>query len=116
MNRKIVRRVLEGKFNIVDEAENGYEAINMFQKAAESDKPYHLVMMDSQMPVMNGLEATKGIKALLDKVTVVGVTGNALKHEIDSFLDAGADKVMVKPLNLEEFYGYINKMEIDKKI
>lgn len=107
MNRKIVRRVLEGKFDTIHEAENGLEATKMCKEAFEHHHPYHLIMMDSQMPVMNGLDATKFIKSLLEQVTIVGVTGNALKHEVDNFIDAGADKVMVKPLNLEEFFDYV---------
>ena len=111
MNRKIVRRVLEGKFDAIDEAENGFEAMAKFREAAEQQLPYNLIMMDSQMPVMNGLDATKSIKEIFGSVTIVGVTGNALKQEIDSFLHAGADKVMVKPLNLEEFFGYIHELD-----
>jgi CheY-like chemotaxis protein len=108
MNRKIVKRVLEGKFNLIDEAENGAEAVKMIRTASDDKLPYHLVVMDSHMPVMNGLDATKVIKSIGKKFPfVIGLTGNAAKTDIDSFLNAGADKVMVKPLNLDEFYTFI---------
>jgi CheY-like chemotaxis protein len=107
MNRKIVKRVIDGKFGTIEEAENGLEAMKMCSLACREERPYHLILMDSHMPVMNGLDATKSIKGILDNIRIVGVTGNALKHEIDSFLAAGADKVMVKPLNLEELYRYL---------
>ena len=112
MNRKIVKRVLEGKFDVIDEAENGLEATKMCASACYQQHPYHLILMDSHMPVMNGLDATKSIKSLLETIRIVGVTGNALKNEIDSFLDAGADKVMVKPLNLEDFFHYLSDLTV----
>jgi CheY-like chemotaxis protein len=107
INRKIVKRVLEGKFHSIDEAENGAEALRMIQSAFDQSQPYDLVMMDSHMPVMNGLEAAKAIKASYPCMKIIGVTGNALKTDLDNFVEAGADKVMVKPLNLEEFFNYV---------
>jgi CheY-like chemotaxis protein len=107
INRKIVKRVLEGKFHCIDEAENGAEALRMIQSASDQRQPYDLVMMDSHMPVMNGLEAAKAIKVSYPCMKIIGVTGNALKSDLDNFVEAGADKVMVKPLNLEEFFNYV---------
>lgn len=107
LNRKIVRRVLEGKFDIIDEAENGLQAVNMCTDACHRGCPYQLIMMDSHMPIMSGLEAARCIKSHQSSIRIVGVTGNTCKADIDSFLEAGVDKVMLKPLNLEEFFDFL---------
>lgn len=102
-----MRRVLEGRFEVIDEAENGLDAVRMCLAACHNECPYHLVMMDSHMPVMNGLEASRSMKAHQKSIKIIGVTGNASKSDIDSFLEAGADKVMVKPLNLDELFDFL---------
>lgn len=108
-NRKICRRMLQNKFNVIDEAENGQEAVDKYLHALEEDNPYAVIMMDYQMPIMNGLDATKIIKSFDNPPIVVGVTGNGLQGDIDVFMEAGADTVMIKPINIDEFVTYVSK-------
>lgn len=61
-NRKMVRRILCDTFELINEAENGQIAVEMYQQAHKDGRPYHIVMMDLIMPVMNGLDATKRIR------------------------------------------------------
>lgn len=106
----MIRRVIEGKFSLIHEAENGSEAVDLYQKGLDSNEPYHIVLMDSQMPVMNGLDATRAIREMLDrkmKPLILGITGNAMRQDIDKFIEAGADRVIPKPLNLDEFFYFI---------
>lgn len=109
INRKVIRRVMEGKFETIHEAENGSEAVDLYQKALIEEKPYHIIMMDSQMPIMNGLDATTAIREIRSSFDplILGVTGNAMKQDTDKFLQAGADRVMPKPLNIDEFFYFI---------
>eukprot|EP00599_Poterioochromonas_sp_BG-1_P014558 CAMPEP_0173158428 /NCGR_PEP_ID=MMETSP1105-20130129/16334_1 /TAXON_ID=2985 /ORGANISM="Ochromonas sp., Strain BG-1" /LENGTH=706 /DNA_ID=CAMNT_0014076321 /DNA_START=684 /DNA_END=2804 /DNA_ORIENTATION=+ len=109
INRKVIRRVMEGKFETIHEAENGSEAVDLYQKALIEEKPYHIIMMDSQMPIMNGLDATTAIREIRSSFDplILGVTGNAMKQDTDKFLQAGADRVMPKPLNIDEFFHFI---------
>lgn len=102
-NRKMVRRILQDKFQVVEEAENGQQAVEKYAAALAAAEPFHLVMMDFMMPVMNGLDATRLIKQLDASALVVGVTGNGLEGDIQAFKDSGADEVMIKPLNLRSF-------------
>lgn len=61
-NRKMMRRILGDTFQWIHEAENGQRAVEMYQQAQKEGQPYHIVMMDLLMPVMNGLDATKRIR------------------------------------------------------
>ncbi len=108
-NRKIVRRMLQNKFHIIEEAENGQEAVDKYLHALEEGNPYAVIMMDYQMPIMNGLDATKIIKSFDNPPIVVGVTGNGLQGDIDVFMESGADIVMIKPINIDEFVAYVAK-------
>jgi CheY-like chemotaxis protein len=110
-NRKMVRRILRDKFTFFEEAENGQEAVDKFTQALAAGRVFDVIMMDFLMPVMNGLEATTIIKAAAavnrtnhgKHVVVVGVTGNGQEDDIHAFEDAGADAVLIKPLNVKKF-------------
>lgn len=61
-NRKMVRRVVQDRFHFIEEAENGQHALDKFIAAEKAGQPFHVVMMDYIMPVMNGLDATRAIR------------------------------------------------------
>ena len=104
LNRKIFNKVLRNLFASINEAENGLEAVEMFHDAIEKGEPYHVIMMDFLMPVMDGLEATKRIRQQSTyPVVIVGVTGNGWEADIDLFIASGADHVLMKPLDVEKF-------------
>lgn len=76
----------------------GAEACRLHDEA-----PYDLILMDVAMPLMDGVAATKVIRdrerqAQLPRVRIVGVTANAMTHQIRSFLAAGMDDVVAKPI------------------
>lgn len=117
-NRKVVRRLLRDKFGFIDEAENGQVAVNKVHDAIEQGKPFDLILMDFMMPVMNGLDATRLIQARCHgqtphDVLVIGVTGNGLEADIAAFKEAGADEVMLKPLDYPTFLQYLYKYGYD---
>ncbi len=88
-----------------DIVENGIEAIKQIQKEA-----YALVLMDENMPVMNGIEATMKIRELnLEYVPIIAVTANALKGDKEKFLEAGMDDYISKPIVHDEFVQILNK-------
>lgn len=102
VNRKMVIRALQKMSVVVDEAENGEEALRLVGQSMVHDRPYDIIFMDNCMPKMNGLEASR---ALRDKSgpyryegQIVGVTGNVLAAEIEEYLEAGANRVLGKPL------------------
>jgi signal transduction histidine kinase/CheY-like chemotaxis protein len=86
-----------------DVARNGSDAVRMVK---ESD--YDLVLMDIQMPVMNGLEATKIIrKSKRNKITIVGLSANAFQEDVDQAMDTGMDSYLTKPLKINEITSII---------
>jgi len=87
-----------------DIAENGLEA---FEKVQE--KEYDLVLMDENMPVMNGIESTKKIRELNIDVPIVAVTANALKGDREKFLSAGMNDYLSKPIDNDEFITILHK-------
>ncbi len=100
MNRFIAIQSLHFFGCSVDEAINGQEAI---EKAKE--KAYDLILMDIQMPTMDGLEATLLIRNELKIETpIIALTANAFRHDIERYLKSGMDNFVTKPFSEEELY------------
>ena len=102
MNRKMLKRMFEGKIEILDEAKDGHIAVDMVRESMEKcDQPsFDLILMDFIMPVMNGPDASRHIRQLGYKGVIVGVTGNTMQFDIDTFKSNGVDYVLPKPLNM----------------
>ncbi len=87
-------------------AENGEQAVQLFQRW----KP-HLIWMDRRMPVMDGLEATKLIRALPGgkDVKIIAVTASAFKEQREEMLEAGMEDFVRKPYRFNEIYDCLNR-------
>ena len=97
INQKVAVGYLEKGGHRVDVASNGLEALS-----AVRSLPYDVVLMDMQMPEMDGLEATRAIRALggeRGRVVIVGLTANAMQEDRDACLDAGMDDHLAKPVD-----------------
>ncbi|MEQ9330594.1 ATP-binding protein [Thalassobaculum sp.] len=96
-NRMIVREILATEGHHVDEAENGLACLEMLR-----DMPaYDVVLMDINMPVMDGIEATRAIRhstAAWSNLPVVGLTANAFQEQVAVYLDAGMTACVSKPV------------------
>lgn len=84
---------------------NGQEAVEYVQ-----NKMPDMVLMDMKMPVMDGFEATRVIKALNRQLPVIALTAYAYKNDRDKALHCGCDDVLVKPVNRQQLYDCIGKM------
>jgi signal transduction histidine kinase/ActR/RegA family two-component response regulator len=97
INQKVARAMLEKMGYTIDIAFNGAEAVEALQQ-----KKYGLVLMDLQMPVMDGYEATKVIrssgKVLDSEIPIIAMTANASKEDRQQCLDAGMDDYVPKPV------------------
>jgi len=110
INREIVMMLLEPTMLVVDAVENGALAVQTFM--AQPDI-YDLILMDMQMPEMDGLEATEKIRALnipgAKEISILALTANVFKEDIDRCLTAGMNDHISKPLNLDEVLGKLVK-------
>lgn len=104
VNQQILRDYIGAKGISTDSAIDGEEAIN---KALEES--FALILMDIQLPKIDGLEATKQIRALGCKTPIVAITAHAFKEDIDKSLAAGMNAHLSKPINFEELDYELNK-------
>ena len=111
VNRYIAKSFLKKVGIKSDQAVNGQEALDMF-KASEPGY-YDLILMDMQMPVLDGISATIAIRALPegtpDKVVILAMTANAFQEDIKNVMDAGMDGHISKPIRHEVFVDTIKK-------
>jgi PAS domain S-box-containing protein len=86
----------------VDLAEDGRQACEMAMRSEGEGRPYDVILMDIQMPVMDGYEATRRLRARGWKGTIIALTAHALKRDRQASLAAGCDDYLAKPLSLEQ--------------
>jgi len=98
INRIILRKVLQNLNLQCDEAENGQIAVDLHKQG----NVYDLVLMDKEMPVMDGHEATRQLRSMGVKTPIVALTGNALTTDRELFFEAGVDDFQTKPLSREK--------------
>jgi len=104
INQEIVTGLLEHSKIKLDIASNGKEAIDMF----EVDK-YALILMDIQMPIMDGYEATKIIRQKDKHIPIIALTANAMKEDIQKSKLYGMNSHINKPINVDKLYGTLLK-------
>eukprot|EP00604_Paraphysomonas_vestita_P004444 CAMPEP_0174825352 /NCGR_PEP_ID=MMETSP1107-20130205/42674_1 /TAXON_ID=36770 /ORGANISM="Paraphysomonas vestita, Strain GFlagA" /LENGTH=595 /DNA_ID=CAMNT_0016056885 /DNA_START=1361 /DNA_END=3146 /DNA_ORIENTATION=- len=104
-NRKIVRRILKiDGYTDVDEAKDGVECIEMVSSHPPNEPWYDLILMDYEMPRMNGPSATSRLRELGYTMPIIGVTGNILNSDVTYFIQSGADSVLPKPVVMKDLY------------
>lgn len=98
-NQRLIRYLL-GKLGLeVHIAENGWRAVNMARARQQAGEPYPLILMDMQMPRLDGYEATTRLRTLGYDGTIIAVTAHTLPHDQDRCLAAGCDDYLPKPIN-----------------
>ena len=107
MNREIAKDILEEAGFIVETAEDGDIAVEMLKKTAEREEYfyYNAVLMDIQMPRMDGYEATKLIRAVKTpegiRMPIIALSANAFEEDKKKSLEAGMDDHIAKPINIQ---------------
>ncbi|WP_442506695.1 ATP-binding protein [Novipirellula sp. SH528] len=96
-NRRLIELVLSRAGAKVTTVENGLEAI---RELSESD--YSLVLMDMQMPVLDGYTATQRLRECGVTTPIIALTGNAMKGDREKCIEAGCDDFLTKPVNIDE--------------
>jgi len=102
INAEIACELLSNEGAVIDTAENGVVALEKFKNAPQNT--YDIILMDIQMPEMNGLEATKAIRALdrddARTIPIIAMTANAFSEDIQAALNAGMNAHLSKPIDL----------------
>ena len=102
LNAEIATELLQEEGCTVDRAKDGVECVDMLEKAANGT--YQLILMDIQMPVMNGYDAAKKIRRMEDpqkaNIPIIAMTANAFTEDRQAALDAGMNDHIAKPINM----------------
>ncbi len=110
INQKVAKMTLEKMGHYVDIAENGEVAVEKFLA-----NEYDLILMDVQMPIMNGIDATRQIRKIeeaIDKskgIRIVAMTANVMKQDKEEYLASGMDDFVSKPFKINELLKILGK-------
>ena len=111
LNAEIATELLQEEGCTVDRAKDGVECVDMLEKAANGT--YQLILMDIQMPVMNGYDAAKKIRRMEDPqkadIPIIAMTANAFSEDRQAALDAGMNDHVSKPINMSILVPTIQK-------
>lgn len=115
INQKVVTGILERLGYNVDIVSNGKDVVKALEQTS-----YDLVLMDCQMPEMDGYEATREIrdrnsKVIKHKVPVIALTGNAMEGDMIQFINAGMNDYLLKPVKPKDLYDTIEKWLLKKE-
>ena len=100
-NQRLISHILRRAGAEVVAVENGAEAIAAVQQADREERPFQLVLMDIQMPVLDGFGATRELRRLGMKQPIVALTAHAMKQDRRRCIEAGCDDYATKPINRE---------------
>jgi len=110
INREIMQAILEETGVSIDFAENGKVAVSMFNNDPDN---YHLILMDINMPEMDGYEATRQIRALdhprAKSIPIIAMTANVFREDIEQCIEAGMNDHTGKPIDTESLFGALKK-------
>jgi len=106
--QNLTKRILTAQNFEIESAKNGNQVLDLLNK-----KNYDAILMDINMPGMDGMECARQIRALGDEskksIPIIAITGNAMNYSIDDFKEAGINEYIQKPLNYDELVTTLNK-------
>ncbi|MDV7339440.1 PAS domain S-box protein [Terasakiella sp. A23] len=97
INQKVVKSILEKNSHIVTAVNDGQQAVDAFAKGA-----FDFILMDMQMPVMDGMEATSKIRMMDAEIPILAFTADAVEANHANYVDAGVNAVVTKPITYEK--------------
>ncbi|QDU73629.1 Signal transduction histidine-protein kinase BarA [Bremerella volcania] len=109
VNRKVAQSLLENRGHHVTAVENGQQAVDAFRSGT-----FDLILMDVQMPVLDGFAATEEIRRLEEgvsqKIPIIALTAHAMKGDRERCLDGGMNDYVSKPFRPEELFGAVERV------
>jgi PAS domain S-box-containing protein len=107
-NQRLIRLVLEEAGAEVATVENGLLAIQAVRAAREAGKPFDVILMDMQMPVIDGYSATRELRAQGYQSPIIALTAHAMAADRQKCLDAGCDDFISKPIDWQKLFAAVN--------
>ena len=114
VNQRVASMILESRGHQVTVANNGKETVEMFQK-----EPFDLILMDIQMPEMDGLEATWTIRSIEEEGThipIIAMTAHAMKGDREKCLEAGMDNYLSKPIRADLLFELVESCPASSEV
>lgn len=106
--QNLTKKILQMQSYQISSVKNGKQVLDVLQK-----ENFDIILMDINMPVMDGMECSRNIRALDDpeksKIPIVAITGNAQNYSIDEFKEAGINDYLPKPLNFDALVETVKK-------
>ncbi|TDI65337.1 MAG: response regulator [Bacteroidetes bacterium] len=106
--QNLTKKILQMQNFDISAAKNGQQVLDVLQ-----DEHFDLILMDINMPVMDGMECTRNIRAMTDpekaRIPIIAITGNAKNYSIAEFKEAGIDDYLPKPLNFDVLVEKVKK-------
>ncbi|KAI0129762.1 CheY-like superfamily [Xylariales sp. AK1849] len=119
VNQKVLCKLLRNRSFIVEAANHGQEALAAIAKLGATTErcSFDIILCDIEMPVMNGIEFAKEVRALesigeliSEHVPIIGVTANVRGQQVNAAIEAGMDGVTTKPYRIDELIGHIDRV------
>ena len=114
VNQKVIRKMLTDKGHKVDAVDNGLEALKLYQL-----NPYDLILMDIQMPKMDGIEATRKIREMEshgNHTPIIALTAYALQGDREKFLSIGMNEYISKPVKMGQLFNTIEQVAFENRL
>jgi CheY-like chemotaxis protein len=110
VNQRLIKKLLEKRGYTVDIAEDGKEAVEKYkQRLLQVGNPYTLILMDIQMPIMDGIEATREIRKTDENIPIIALTAHAMKGDKSKFLSEGMNDYISKPVKKDFLFEILDK-------
>jgi CheY-like chemotaxis protein len=107
--QNLAKKILEFQNFEITSVKNGEQVLQLLEK-----EPFDILLLDINMPVMDGMECARRVRALPDpekaKTPMVAITGNAKNYSTEDFKEAGFDDVLIKPLNFDALVGLVKSL------
>ncbi len=106
--QKLTKKILENQNYSIFGAKNGSQVLQMLEK-----EDFDIILMDINMPVMDGIECAEKIRALSDmkksRIPIIAITGNALNYTMEEFNKSGFNDYLQKPINFDKLVTLVNQ-------